>query len=402
MTQPDPAGTARLEERVPVPPLSSEPPQIVPVEGKAALDRFIRVPWHIYADDPNWVPPLMIERRDHLNTAANPYFSHAEAQLWVALRGGRPAGRISAQIDQATLAQHGDSTGHFGFLEAEDDPALFGALLGTAETWLRQRGMTAVRGPFSFSINDESGLLIDGFDTPPSVLMGHARPYYAPRVEERGYTKAKDLIAYDFRAENDPISRTAKVLLSRIETDPRVTVRKLRKHRFQEDLSVVLDIFNDAWSDNWGFVPLGEAEIAKAARDLKPLIHEDFVAIAEIEGRPVAFAVALPNLNEAIRDLNGSLFPFGWAKLLYRLKFGKVRSARMPLMGVRKEYHGTTRGAALAYAVLIAVYEAFRARGFTQGELSWILEDNRPIRRMIETAGALPYKTYRIYEKALV
>ena len=402
MSQLDPTDARRPEYRTPAGPVGGAPPQILPVEGKAALDRFIRVPWQIYADDPNWVPPLMMERREHLSTTANPYFSHAEAQLWVALRDGRPVGRISAQIDRAALAQHGDSTGHFGFLEADDDPAVFGALLDTAETWLRERGMTRVRGPFSLSINDESGVLIKGFDTPPSVMMGHARPYYAARIEEQGYAKAKDLIAYEFHLENDPKSRAAQVLLHRIKVDPRVKVRPLSRGRFREELAAVLDIFNDAWSDNWGFVPLSEAEIAKAAKDLKPLIHEDYVAIAEVEGRPVAFAVALPNLNEAIRDLNGSLLPFGWAKLLYRLKFGRIRSARLPLMGVRKEYHGTGLGAALAYAVLIRVYDAFKARGYIRGELSWILEDNLPTRRLIEIAGSVPYKTYRIYEKALV
>ncbi len=375
--------------------------RIIPVEDRRQLDQFIRVPWQIYRDDPNWVPPLVLERREHLNQRSNPYFKHAEAQLWLGLRDDRPVGRISAQVDQASLQRYGDATGHFGFLEAEDDAALFGALLDTAEDWLHARGMGRVRGPFSFSINDESGLLVQGLDRPPSLMMGHAKAYYAQHLEARGYAKAKDLIAYDYDMARDPLPRSARSLVERLTQDPQIVVRKLDKSRFAVELDAVLAVFNDAWSDNWGFVPLSAAEIAKLAKDLKPLIVADLVAIAEVGGEAVAFAIALPNLNEAIADLNGALLPFGWVKLLYRLKFGKIRSARMPLMGVRKRFHGTIQGAALAYAVIGGVQAALQRRGYTAGELSWILEDNLATRRIIEATGAVPYKTYRVYEKAL-
>jgi hypothetical protein len=375
--------------------------RLVPVEDKRTLDSFIRLPWRIYQDDPSWVPPLILERREHLSPKANPYFRHAEAQLWLAFRGKRPVGRISAQVDRAALAQHQDATGHFGFLEAEDDSEVFAKLLETAEAWLRERDMTQVRGPFSFSINDESGLLVEGFDRPPSLMMGHARPYYASRLEACGYRKVMDLIAYDYDIAKEPLPTSAQALIERLEKDPRVELRKLDKSRFAAELDAVLAVFNDAWSRNWGFVPFTPEEIAKAAKDLKPLIEADFVAIAEVDGEAAAFAIALPNLNEAIADLNGALLPFGWAKLLYRLKFGKIKTGRMPLMGVRRKYHGTPLGAALAYAVIGRVQQAMKRRGYRGGELSWILEDNVSTRRIIESTGAVAYKTYRIYEKAL-
>ncbi len=380
---------------------SNQRPRVVPVHGGTDVDRFIRVPWAIYRDDSNWVPPLVIERRRHLDPAHNPYFRHAEAGLWLALRAGRAVGRISAQIDQASLARWRDGTGHFGFLESEDDAATFAALFDTAESWLREKGMRRARGPFSFSINDESGLLVDGFETPPSILMGHARPYYARRITERGYVKAKDLIAYDFRVGTDPLPRSARIMVDRLADESNVRVRKLRKSHYQDDLGTILDIFDDAWSDNWGFVPFDAAKAARVADDLKPLIEEEFVWIAEVDDAAAAFAVSLPNLNEAIADLNGSLFPFGWAKLLYRLKARKLRTSRLPLLGVRKRYQGTPLGAALVFAVIKRIHEALRARGYSHAELSWVLEDNVSMRRVIEAGGAVPYKTYRVFEKAL-
>jgi hypothetical protein len=377
-------------------------PDILPVQNKADLDRFIRVPWRIYRDDPQWVPPLVFERRQHLDPKSNPFFGHAEVQLWLALRDGEPVGRISAQVDRAALAQHEDATGHFGFLEAEDDAETFAALLGTAEAWLGERGMRRVRGPFSLSINDESGLLVEGFDRPPALMMGHARPYYGGRLEQQGYVKIRDLIAYDYDLTRvDYVPPAARRLVDRLAKRPDVTIRSLRKSQLSQDLKAVLAVFNDAWSNNWGFIPFSEVEIAKIAKDMKPLIRDDFVCIVEIDGEPAAFALALPDLNQAIADLDGALLPFGWAKLLYRLKAGKINRVRMPLMGVRKKHQNGALGAALAYTVVEKVHEGVRRAGFLGAELSWVLEDNLPARNLIETGGAKAYKTYRIYEKAL-
>lgn len=368
------------------------------VAGRRDLDAFIRVPWPLYGDDPNWVPPLILERRQHLNRKANPFFRVAEVEMWLARRAGVPVGRISAQVNRAHLERHGDQTGHFGLLEATDDASVFGALFGAAENWLRERGMKRVKGPFSLSINDEAGLLVDGFDTPPYLMMGHAPPYYGPRVEEQGYAKAKDLIAYRYYTDT-PAPRGVEAMLRRVHRTDSVVLRQLNKRRYDQDLGAIMEIFNDAWADNWGFVPFSEVEIRHVAKEMKPLVNENLVCIAELDGRPVAMAVSLLNLNEAIRDLDGRLLPFGWVKLLWRLKFGGVRSGRMALMGVRRELQGTPMGAALAFAVVETVRRA--PHGCTEGELSWILEDNLPMRHMIEIFGAHAYKTYRIYGKEL-
>ncbi|MEE9299840.1 MAG: N-acetyltransferase [Alphaproteobacteria bacterium] len=374
--------------------------RIEPVDGRASLDRFIRLPWSVYADDANWVPPLLMERRAHLSAKTNPFFAHADVKFWLAYRGSRCSGRISAQVNHAHLEAHNDATGHFGFLEAEDDSETFHALLDAAERWLREKQMRRVRGPFSFSINDESGVLVDGFDTPPSLMMGHAFPYYATRIEEQGYVKAKDLIAYDYEIHHRMPS-PAKALVDRVRESREVTLRPLQMSRYKEDIGVILDIFNDAWSRNWGFVPLSEAESQQVAKDLKPLVRADLVCIAEVEGEPAAMAVSLPNLNEAIADLNGSLFPWGWLKLLWRLKVGGLRTARVMLMGVRRRHHGTPLGAALAFAVIDAIRAGHERRGFKKAELSWVLEDNTSMCRVIDSIGGRPYKTYRIYQKAL-
>ena len=306
----------------------------------AGIDRFIRVPFALYDDDPHWVAPLIMERRDHLNARANPYFDHAEVAYWLALRGDRAVGRISAQIDHAYLERHGDACGHFGFIEGTDDPAVFKGLFAAAEGWLRERGMVRARGPFSLSINDESGLLIEGFDSPPSMMMGHAPPYYAARIEAEGYTKANDLLAYRYEA-HQTFPPGPAAIVKRARRSNTIRLRHLNKARYQADLDIILDIFNDAWSDNWGFVPFTPAEIKHVAKSMKPLIREKLVCIIEVDGEAAAMAVSLPNLNEAIADLGGSLLPFGWAKLLWRLKVGPLRSARVLLMGVRKKYHNS-------------------------------------------------------------
>lgn len=373
--------------------------EVRPAEDRAGRRTFVELPFSLYGPGDNWVPPLISERLDHLDPDKNPFFEHAEAALWLAFRGDTCVGRISSQICRLHLERHGDGAGFFGFLEAIDDAEVFRALFETAEGWLRQRGMQRARGPFSFSINDESGLLIDGFDTPPSVFMNHALPYYAPRVEALGYTKAKDLVAYDFDPR-DGLPPRARRMLERANKDGSIEVRPLRMKELDAELHLIRDIFNDAWSDNWGFVPLTDAELAELGRNLKMLISEEQIAIATCRGEPVAMQVTLPNINAAIADLNGRLFPFGLVKLWWRLKVRDPESARVTLMGVRKPYQGTLTGAGLMLA-LIESHRAYYAARNCRTELSWILEDNWPMRRMIEMLGARVYKTYRIYEKAL-
>ncbi|MGQ0485877.1 MAG: dATP pyrophosphohydrolase [Hyphomicrobiales bacterium] len=361
---------------------------------------FLQVPFAIYRDDPNWVAPLFLERLEHLDPKKNPYFAHAEAQLFIAERGGLPVGRISAQIDRLRLERYRDQTGQFGFLEAPDDPAVFAALFGAAADWLKARGMKRVQGPFSFSINDETGLLIDGFDTPPSMMMGHAPRYYGARVEEQGFAKAKDLIAYDYDGAVE-LPRSMRITLVRAMGSSEIVIRPLDKKHLARDLDIVISIFNDAWSENWGFVPFTPEEIRALGNNLKMLVRNEYVAIALYRGEPAAMAVSLPNINEWIVGLKGRLLPFGWASLAWRLWARPPASVRMPLMGVRKKYHRTVVGSALALGVIDTVHRYHLSRGTTRGELSWILEDNLPTRRIIEAVGARPYKTYRVYEKAL-
>jgi hypothetical protein len=364
------------------------------------LERFIAVPWRVYRDDPNWVPPLKMERREHLDRRKNPFFASAEVKLWLAIKGGQPVGRISAQVNRRHLERYQDATGHFGFIEAVDDPAVFAGLTGAAEEWLAGRGMARVTGPFSFSINDETGLLVDGFDSPPYMMMGHARPYYAVHLEALGYRPLKDMVTYLYGAE-EPLPKSVVRMVERAEAAGDLAVRTLNMKRYQQDLHVIMDIFNDAWAGNWGFIPFSEADITYLAKSIKPLITPDYIAIAEVGGEPAAMAVMLPNLNEAIADLDGRLLPFGWAKLLWRLKVAGLASARMPLMGVRRRYQRGPLGATLAFSVIHAVRRDLMARGVTRGELSWVLEDNQPVRRVIETMGGRLGKRYRVYEKAL-
>jgi len=368
---------------------------ILPVRNRQDLKRFIRVPWSIYAGDRYWVPPLLFERKEHLSVK-NPWFRHAKWQAWVAFRKGKPVGRISAQVDQLHLERFRDETGFFGFLEAIDDPAIFRLLLETACNWLRKQGIKRVRGPFNLSINDECGLLMEGFDTPPSVMMGHARPYYADRIEALGYSKVRDLLAYWVHPDF-VVPRVMDRLISK--KSERITVSPLRRNHLKEDLLVLRDLFNDAWANNWGFVPFTREEFDELGRTLVHVVDEDYIQIAAVDGKPAAMIVALPNLNEAARDLNGRLLPLGWLKLLWRLKRHKLRSGRVTLMGVRQEYQNSTLGMALAYMVIDAVRRPLITNGIEEVEMSWILEDNTNMRHILESIGGKAYKRYRIYQK---
>jgi hypothetical protein len=345
------------------------------------------------------VPPLAIERLDHISNR-NPYFDHAEAQLFIAWRGDEPVGRISAQIDSLHLKIHQDATGHFGFLDAIDDREVFAALCDAAESWLRTRNMRRIRGPFSFSINDEVGLLIDGFDKPPFLMMGHGRPYYRESIESLGYSKAKDVLAYQFQVDLD-LPEPLLAMVEKAKASGELAIRPMSKRNLRRDLAIIVDIFNDAWSSNWSFVPMTSAEIEKLGTVLSYLIKDEYIAIAEFRGAPAAMIVSLPDVNRWIRDLGGRLLPLNWIKLLWRIIATKPEGYRIPLMGVRTKYQQSPAGAVLAAAVIEAVHSYHRSRGAKISELSWILEDNVAVRRIIEGLGASCYKTYRIYEKLI-
>ena len=374
------------------------PVRITAVDSDAALDRFLGVPAGVFAGDPAWIAPLALERRMHLSPKHNPYFQHARWRAWVAWRGLKPVGRITAQIDALHLERYADATGFFGMLDAEDRPDTFAALLETAEGWLRGQGVRRVRGPFSLSINEETGLLVDGFDTPPVFMMGHARPYYAARVEAQGYRKAVDMLAYWIGADFKASPVMAKLVAA---AEKRVRVRALARSRFDEEIELLRDIFNDAWEQNWGFLPFTTAEFQELGKNLRFLVDPGLIQIAEVDGEAASFMVTIPNVNEAIRGLDGKLLPFGWAKLLWRLKIRHPATVRVPLMGVRRKYQHTRLGPALAFLVIAGAQPRTLELGVRAAELSWILEDNTGMRSIIESIGGHAYKRYRVYEREL-
>lgn len=372
--------------------------RIEKVQGKNELKNFIQFPSTLYPDDPNWIDPLYLEREEHLSKK-NPGTEHIEWQAWVAKKGDKVVGRITAQIDSLHRALYGNDTGHFGMVDAIEDPEVFTALFAAAEDWLKSKGATKITGPFSMNINQESGLLIDGFDMPPSALMTHGKPYYAANVESQGYVKGIDLIAYWMKRTDLNFSRSLVKLMGQVRKQ--VTIRCIDRKKFAEEMQVLREIFNSGWQNNWGFVPFTEHEFATMGDQLKFLVPDDMIYIAEVDSVPCAFIVGLPNINEAIQGLNGRLLPFGWARLLWRLKVSGVRTARVPLMGVRQEYQFTRMGPIIALLLIEALRDPFAKRNIDALEMSWILETNTGMRTILEKIGATPYKTYRLYEKQL-
>ncbi len=372
--------------------------RIVPVRSKVELDRFIRLPMRLGADDPNYVAPLVFERQQSLTAKGNPFFEHAEVEFWLAVRDGRDVGRISAQIDRLN-PQTPQGIGNFGMVAAEDDPTIFAALFTVAEEWLRTRGCRTALGPVNLSTNEEVGLLVEGHENPPMFMMSHDARYLAARIEEQGYGRAKDIFAYICSVKDD----LPAPILRRIRKGPPegVTLRMLDMSRFDAEVDTLTGILNDAWSGNWGFTPTTEAETKALAATLKLLIDKRLTWFAEVDGETVGFMILLPNINEAIADLKGKLFPFGWAKLIWRLKIRGVKTGRVPLMGVKRKVAGSLRGQLLPFLLIDAVAQAARELGYARYELSWVLEDNLPMRRICDVGGAKIYKTYRLYQKSL-
>ena len=373
---------------------------IRPVASKADRNRFVDFAWDVYKDDPAWVPPLKSEVHGLIDPNKNPWFGHGRAEFWLGERDGRVVGRISAQVDDLVQKHMATGTGQWGMFEALDAEAA-AALIVSAETWLREQGMTRSLGPISISIWDEPGLEIEGFGEPPTVMMGHHRPEYRGWIEAAGYAKAKDLLTYEVGIANwsDPLTDR---LVAAGERNPRIRVRKVDKARFASEAAIILNLLNDAWSHNWGFVPLTDAEIAYAAKKLKPIIYEDLVRIAELDGEAVAFMLTLPDINELTADLDGRLFPFGWAKLLWRLRKPRTRRVRVPLMGVASKLHNSRIATQLALMLIEFTRRAAVANyGVTHGEFGWILEDNKGMVSIAQLPGAEINHVYRIFEKAL-
>jgi hypothetical protein len=373
---------------------------IRPIKSKADRKAFVDFAWDVYRDDPAWIAPLKDEVHGLLSPGKNPWFEHARAELFLAERGGQVVGRISAQVDDLVLEQMGAGTGQWGMFEALDGEAA-AELIKTAEGWLREQGMTRALGPISLSIWDEPGLEIEGFNEPPTAMMAHHRPEYQQWIEAAGYIKAKDLITYALDITNwqDPLIDR---LIAAGERNPRIRIRTVDKSRFDEEARLILNLLNDAWSNNWGYVPLTESEIAYAGKKLKPIIFEELVRIAEVDGEAVAFMLTIPDINELTKDLNGELFPFNWIKLLWRLRKPRTRRLRVPLMGVAKSLHGSRLASQLAFMMIeFTRRDAVSKFGATHGEFGWILEDNKGMLSIAQLPGAELNHRYRIYEKAL-
>ncbi len=379
--------------------------RVTPVGSKASLNEFIDLPYRLYANDPNWIPPLRDEVVGLVTPGKNPWFEHGEAQLFVARRAGRVVGRISAHIDQIALTQPveqgmGPGTGFWGLLEAEDE-ATTHALIIQAENWLRAKKMTHVLGPVSLAMWDEPGLLIQGHDHPPTVMMGHNNAAYEPWVESAGYAGVQDLYTYDLPIGGE-LPELTKRIVAMGEKSGRIRIRRVDKSKFDAEAALILGILNDAWSDNWGFVPFTDAEIAYGGKKLKPIVYEDLIRIAEVDGDPVAFMMTLPDLNEKIREFGGSLWPFNWAKLLWWLRKPKVRTMRVPLMGVVKKLQASRMASQLALMLVEYIRrDATSKFGATRGEFGWVLASNGPMRSVGEAVGGTVNKVYRIYRKEL-
>ena len=372
--------------------------EVVPVETKRQREAWLRLPWRLYKNHAPWVPNLLMLQREVIDPKKNPFFEHGEAQLFLAYRDGVTVGRISASIDRDHNEQQGESTGFFGFFESEDDTEIAAALFAAAEAWLRERGMQRARGPLSFSMNEEAGLQVEGFDQPAMIAMPQALPYQGPLVEGQGYAKAMDLLAY--RWDVHPTPDRMMQAVERTRAAPGLSVRRIRMNKLKQEVDILLDIYNDTWSENWGYVRVTRAEAAKMVADLRLIADKRVVLIAEVNGEPAGMVVGLPNLYEAIRDFKGFIDPWKALKLLWRLKLRGTRSGRLLLFGVKKKFR-TRELHGLPFLLLEELYQAADKAGYDWCEESWVLENNARLNAIMPYWGAYVYKRYRIYEKRL-
>lgn len=363
------------------------------------LKDFLRAGRVVFEGDPAFVPPLDMDIHDRLTPGKSPFFLRGELVLFTAWKDGRLAGRASAQLDHEHLRLHQDRTGFFGFFDTVDDDEVGKALIDACEKWLARRGMTRMRGPMSLTINEEVGVLIEGFEHPPSLMMSHSRPWQDRVAAAAGLTKAKDLFAWRFDVGKIP--ERAMKAWTEVKAMPEVRLRSVNPWKMESELKLILDIFNDAWKDNWGFVPATRAEAQKMGDDMRLVIDRDLAFIAEIDGKAVALCIALPNVNEVIRDFDGKLNPITLAKLIYRLKVKRPKSARLLMLGIKDELRNVRKYAGLSHALYVEIATRGEKLGYEWGELSWTLEDNRPINLGIKSMGAKIYKKYRVYEKAI-
>lgn len=370
--------------------------------SKRDIAAFVDVLWTVYDGDPAWIPLPKMVLKEAVDPKHVPFLRYGQAQLFLVERDGKPIGRISAHINPHHDAYHHEKAGFFGFFDCVDDAAASAALFEAAESWLRERNIDFIRGPVSFTINEEAGCLVDGFDQPPTVMNPHGRPHFGSLVEASGYRKEKDLWGWWYPVEE--MSDRLQHWHKRITSLPDVRVRSFDKKNLERDVKIALDIFNDSWRDNWGFVPVSDEEAEQFAGQMKlgPLLLADprITAIVEIDGDPAAMIVAMPNFQEALAGLNGRLFPFGWAKFFWRLKRG-LRTGRVVLLGMRQKYMRRRDLAGMNVMLLAEIHRRGQAAGFTGAELGWVLEDNTLLNSSLERIPIDVYKVYRLYRKDL-
>ncbi len=372
--------------------------QVTPVRGGSEVTTFIRFPYSIYKGDPNWVAPLEMERRDFLNPKKNPFFAFGEVELFLARRGGQVVGRIAAVKDPRYNEFHGTKWGFFGLFECINDVGVARALLDVAERWVRERGFDTLVGPMNFSTNAECGLLVEGFDKPPAVLMTYNPAYYGTLFEACGFAKAKDLYAWELSSSATPPEKVVRIA-EKIREREGIKVRHVRLDEFDAEVQRIKDIYNAAWEKNWGFVPMTEAEFDHMAKEMKAIVKPELLLIAEVKGEPVAFSMTLPDGNEAIKAANGRLTTFGLPIGLVKLVLAsrRIRRLRLVTLGIKEGY----RRRGLDAILYLDTIRTAKKLGYEGGEIGWTLEDNHLVNRAIESMGGKKSKTYRLYQRAL-
>jgi len=368
--------------------------EIRAVTNKTDLDKFIRLPWKIYKDNPHWVPPLIRDIKFKLNREKHPFFEFARMELFIAQNGNEIVGRIAAVVNERHNEFHNEKLGFFGMFESIDDVETARLLFTTAEEWCRKEGMERILGPVNLSTNDECGFLLEGFDLDPAVMMPYTLEYYLKLTEECSYIKAKDLYAY-YKGEVGVVDRIAK-LVERVKSKEDVVVRPLDMKNFERDVEIIKDVYNAAWELNWGFVPMTPAEMDLMAKELKPIAEPELVLFAEVKGEPVGLAITLPDLNFVLKKLNGKLGPVQLLKFFYYKR--KIKGLRSIIFGLKKEYRRTGINVVLYYETEVRGAKL----GYDSCEMSWNLEDNDMINRFDEAVGGKLYKKYRLYEKSLL
>jgi GNAT superfamily N-acetyltransferase len=370
--------------------------EIKPVHSKAELDAFIKLPFRLYSDEPNWVPPLIFERRRFLDRQKNPFFEHAKAEYFLAWRDGRVVGRITAQVDFNFWDFQDAKWGMFGFFECEEDPEAARALVDAAEAWVRAEGADRLVGPMDFTTNDECGVLIEGFERTPLILCPWTHRYYPALLEGAGLTKAMDLLMWELHiSDRERVHPAIFELAESVEKEHGIVVRPFRKKDLANEVSRFMEVYNEAWERNWGFVPLTEKEVRHYAAQLKPILSENWAFIAEKDGQTVGAALTLPDFNEVLIRMNGRLFPFGWAKALWWRR--KISRVRVFALGVRREFQHTGVAAKL-YERHFASAARTPQKG---GEMGWILETNKPMNRAMEGMGGRVVRRFRLFEREL-